>query len=283
MVNMKREQNLGSQNFVLFFETKNDDRCISGKILKLYMNRFVIDEIEQHEIIGVYSLKSVRPGYMNEKKLSNVMSRKLRYDKKILKNALRNSITKQMDEQLFKPFSIHFMIGTESINEKIKQWISKWLIKSLSKNFFVICTQLQAFQSFVAEDHNDRLWYDLKTPLGFKNDDLINDDSEYLADRLAWRIVPYGLLNQRVSLAFSRMLSDTELEKTVFFIRTIEAYDHPRGTHTSYIPCLSRNGPVLSYFGCDLHSKPMELVDSIRPGYGLNYLNCACTRYSFIL
>ena len=44
------------QNLVLLHEENEDDRLISNNMVSLYMNRFLIDEEAQHELIGVYHL-----------------------------------------------------------------------------------------------------------------------------------------------------------------------------------------------------------------------------------
>ena len=40
----------------LFYEENEDDRVISSKIVRLYMNRFIIEEDRQNEIVGVKNL-----------------------------------------------------------------------------------------------------------------------------------------------------------------------------------------------------------------------------------
>jgi len=44
------------QNLFLFFEENDDEKDISSRLVHLYMNRFVIAEEDQTEIIGVYNL-----------------------------------------------------------------------------------------------------------------------------------------------------------------------------------------------------------------------------------
>ena len=44
------------QNLFLFFEENDDEKDISSNLVHLYMNRFVIAEEDQTEIIGVYNL-----------------------------------------------------------------------------------------------------------------------------------------------------------------------------------------------------------------------------------
>ena len=49
---MKRKK----QKFVLFFEENDDSRIIDSKLVRLYTNRFTIDEDDQCEIDGIYHL-----------------------------------------------------------------------------------------------------------------------------------------------------------------------------------------------------------------------------------
>ena len=44
------------QNLFLFLEENDDEKDISSSLVRLYMNRFVISEEDQNEIIGVYNL-----------------------------------------------------------------------------------------------------------------------------------------------------------------------------------------------------------------------------------
>ena len=44
------------RNLFLFFEENDDEKDISSSLVHLYMNRFVIAEEDQIEIIGVYNL-----------------------------------------------------------------------------------------------------------------------------------------------------------------------------------------------------------------------------------
>ena len=44
------------QNLFLFYEDHEDERVISNRMVRLYMNRFIIDEEKGVEIIGVKTL-----------------------------------------------------------------------------------------------------------------------------------------------------------------------------------------------------------------------------------
>ena len=51
---MKMERK--KQNLILFYEENNDEKDISSKLVRLYMNRFLIGEEDQSELSGVYDL-----------------------------------------------------------------------------------------------------------------------------------------------------------------------------------------------------------------------------------
>ena len=47
---------MAKQDLFLFYEENDDDRIISSNIVRLYMNRFTIEEDRQNEIVGVKNL-----------------------------------------------------------------------------------------------------------------------------------------------------------------------------------------------------------------------------------
>ena len=48
-----------NRNIILFFEENDNVKCISSNMVRLYMNRFIIDEEERFEITGVFNLTRV--------------------------------------------------------------------------------------------------------------------------------------------------------------------------------------------------------------------------------
>ena len=48
-----------NRNIVLFFEENQDPMNISSRLVRLYMNRLVIDEEQQMEVIGSFNLTKV--------------------------------------------------------------------------------------------------------------------------------------------------------------------------------------------------------------------------------
>ena len=52
------------QNLYLFYEpADDDDRKIDSKLVRLYMNRFIIEEDDQNEILGVAYLTRIKKSY----------------------------------------------------------------------------------------------------------------------------------------------------------------------------------------------------------------------------
>ena len=48
--------NKKNREIILFFEENENTKNISSKIVRLYMNRFIIDEENKFEIAGVFNL-----------------------------------------------------------------------------------------------------------------------------------------------------------------------------------------------------------------------------------
>ena len=45
------------QNIILFFEENEDYNIINSRLVRLYMNRFTVDENDATEVIGVHNIK----------------------------------------------------------------------------------------------------------------------------------------------------------------------------------------------------------------------------------
>ena len=150
-----------TQNLFIFFEETDDEKDISSKLVRLYMNRFVIDEEDQTEIIGVYNLakpnantsfieyNSGRP--FERERLTETESwkenqTKLEHDKSIFESlrskikpefAFLNATAIELEEGLdsISVFN-HFIIGSSFygnstkpernfINEIMQDWINE--------------------------------------------------------------------------------------------------------------------------------------------------------------
>lgn len=53
------EMKFQNRNILLFFEENEDKNNISSNLVRLFMNRFVIEEEKRYEIIGTFNLSKV--------------------------------------------------------------------------------------------------------------------------------------------------------------------------------------------------------------------------------
>ena len=107
------------QNFVLFFEENEDQRKINQNLVRLYMNRFIIDESWQHEIIGCHELSKVSKS-LYEDRFENKQEwlacntsealRKWKHDEKLFIKGLQQS--KKFETQ---NVDIHWIIGSPTL------------------------------------------------------------------------------------------------------------------------------------------------------------------------
>ena len=107
------------QNFVLFFEENEDQRKINQNLVRLYMNRFIIDETWQHEIIGVHKLSKVSKS-LHEDRFENNQDwltcntpealRKWKNDRKVFIEGLEQS--KKIETC---STDIHWIIGSSTL------------------------------------------------------------------------------------------------------------------------------------------------------------------------
>ena len=100
------------QNLFLFFEENEMQSLIDRKLVKLYMNRFIIDEDAKFEISGVYELQKVTEPMLNPlnpyfKTNANQRTNKEAVDKDIFTDAIEKAC------RLETNFSdSHFIIGS---------------------------------------------------------------------------------------------------------------------------------------------------------------------------
>ena len=80
-----------NRNIILFFEENENTRSISSKMVRLYMNRFIIDEEQRFEITGVFNLAKVPKitagRHDRRRRLWNVFTRNWNEDRKLIKDA----------------------------------------------------------------------------------------------------------------------------------------------------------------------------------------------------
>ena len=98
------------QNLFLFFEENELEFEISSSLVQLSMNRFVIDEDDQFEVIGIYNLTKATKEMANfddpaDKYFAKERTEKQAYDKVLISEAI--------DQAALHPLvDSHFIIGT---------------------------------------------------------------------------------------------------------------------------------------------------------------------------
>ena len=311
------------QNLVLLHEENVDDRLISNNMVSLYMNRFLIDEEAQHEVIGVYNLNTAENSTFTGGKFNQIIKKitekipfisqilqrlrdqhKWHKDKAAIHEAFRRSenlIWHPSDIVNSLPCSItlydtHFIIGTRKINNQMREWVQSWRNDPLLKimKTYLIFTQLEGYQSELykkekneVQNHSYRSPYYgpfvMKNTMGNVIDvsyDMlqryhrtsISDDAEFLARRLCRQYNQNLIGENRESLKFNRILTDSEIQKMKFF-------RHVSANPLEIKACLSMRGPFVTVSG--KLSGPFEPIQRV-PDSTYQYLHCECERLTFI-
>ena len=117
------------QDLYLFFEeNKSHWEVINARLVSLYMNRFVIEEENQNEIIGVYNLKKVP-----HRKPLDFDAEKKSYDDQLIENAYNDANSPKQQENM-----AHFIIGTKFLYKfwrEPNEWIEEWLHSTFKEHF----------------------------------------------------------------------------------------------------------------------------------------------------
>ena len=105
------------RNIILFFEENENVKSISSKMVRLYMNRFIIDEEERFEITGVFNLAKVPkiPDFDKRRKLWNISTRNWIEDQYLIKTAFA-----QLEISTWFQTDIHMFMGTSLYLEDSK-------------------------------------------------------------------------------------------------------------------------------------------------------------------
>ena len=257
-----------TQNLFLFFEENDDEKDISSTLVHLYMNRFVIAEEDQTEIIGVYDLS--KPDG-NKAKLEHDKSLFEKLGSKIGSFGLNSQTSVN-----------HYLIGSSTTSiSKVKNWIDKihrsyhsevpksWYPCSLEINIEYLITILRGSQSNLLTTAQVKLAHARS-----KNEsELINNDLEeyhQLIGEVIFRGHPLKSSKQlkskgSKSLSFYKQLTDAEVEKLKpsLLDRTYEIELNQQNWKTQ------KSRDVL-----------LSLLTKTDPEY--QYLKCDCQRRSFI-
>ena len=123
------------RNIILFFEENEDVKSISSKMVRLYMNRFIINEEERFEIAGVFNLTKVPkvPHFDKRRKLWNISTRNWIEDRHIIKTAFE-----QLEIATWFKTDIHIFMGTSlyledsKFNKSLNKFLQNWADKCCS-------------------------------------------------------------------------------------------------------------------------------------------------------
>ena len=134
------------QNLILFYEENNDEKDISSKLVRLYMNRFLVGEEDQSELSGVYYLaQNTQPNedtpLVEFSSIWNQKESKLKNGKTVfLKSVSKIFESEKIANRLRGPefvnsYKIHFIVGTSwNINaSKLKRVLLQNVIKGMIK------------------------------------------------------------------------------------------------------------------------------------------------------
>ena len=126
------------QNLFLFFEENEDENVINSRLVSLYMNRMVIDETYQNEIVGIFQQKKVSPEtfkYRSAKEINPNDERK-QFIQQVLAQKNLDCVFKH--EFLFhnRENTAQFIIASDfpmfySVNGEKPHWIEKWFQSKL--------------------------------------------------------------------------------------------------------------------------------------------------------
>ena len=114
-----------NRNIILFFEENENVRSITSKMVRLYMNRFTIDEEQRFEITGVFNLTKVpkvtlEPDYRH-RRLWNLSWRNWIDDRELIKDAFKKLEFLTLfntDVYIFMGTSLYMYLDTYNNNNK---------------------------------------------------------------------------------------------------------------------------------------------------------------------
>ena len=278
------------QNLFLFFEENEIQSCINRKLVKLYMNRCIIDEDANFEIIGVYELQKVtNPMLISRDPLfkTNASQRtnKEAVDREILSDALEKARVNETSSA-----DNHFIIGSlfhQDVSQnrlpKLLEWLQSEVKYQEIKSLYV--TFLIGIRNHFITKETHKNTYERRKPcyltvptewdipMGVPTTrqvpftSSVNDDFE-----LAIQLIRNGRrLQQRIPLFLHQMLNPQQLKlmetKNETFLRefTCQHLDDPAGKVT----------------GIDVPERELKYYPNSDPS--MRYSHCLCVRRSYFL
>ena len=118
-----------NREIILFFEENENVEIINGKIVRLYMNRFTINEEEQFEIAGVFDLAKVesKAPEVKRRKISIMSSGKWNDDWTVIENAFgKLDIINWLNVQIYIFMGTSSFIDDLSYRNSLLKLINFW-------------------------------------------------------------------------------------------------------------------------------------------------------------
>ena len=270
-----------NQNLFLFFEENEITSLINRKLVKLYMNRCIIDEDANFEIIGVYELQTVNDQMYNS---LNPLYKTSAYQRTYKESVDRDIFTEALEKAFVhetNSIDNHFIIGSSfhsvDLNSQILYRADKllcWLLNEVKsqeiRNLYVTILAGARYNLITKEVHKKA--YDGKMSaciavLGPRRESIhpkisVNDDFEF-----SIKLIRQGKrLQQNIPLFLQPML-------TPYQLKLMKTKDE------SFLESFTYH----KIFGveADVSEEELKLFPDSDPR--LRFFNCVCIRQSCYL
>ena len=292
------------QNLLIFNRENKKEQKNYNNMVRPYMNRFIIDEDDQHEILGIKNLDQKRrlferkrvsgkafffrthnnPFHLKEHLKQYLNEQKILKKKAFFRKAHSTPIVHQNANSDHKCYDTHFLIESrskrdcEKMNLKFRKWISclqdsaNQKINSLSSRSFIIFTQLVRYKSkFISKKTKPKI-------------SLITDDSELA-------LCYYKISHQNRYFLTNRIKTDLDVTKIAFCeYRPSVAFKSKRILLSScrviILPARDRlRTGIIEKRSLVIFRHPISEKISVDqesdPAY--QYLYCECARYTLVI
>ena len=120
------------QHLYLFFEENEVEFVITSSLVKISMNRFVVSEDAQFEVMGIYNLQKFTKAILDKDDPSYKYLAKERTEKDAFDQAL---ISDAMDKATLHPrVDAHFIIGTDFQFRSARSNLFNWMSQEIENN-----------------------------------------------------------------------------------------------------------------------------------------------------
>lgn len=213
------------QNLILFFEENEDYGVINSRLVRMYMNRFSIDEDDQTEVTEVYNIEN---GTLKEYQECFVKSLRIERENEIENTDTHwiiGSSRKYLDKRSSVTLDSH-LLNTTSLRFKLSRLIANHrsrlgnghavtiLSGSISDKFVTDNNQRIAHQYQNQQNHQKSVWWKIvHAGIWVIVNERINDDLEQFQSR----IIDSGINNmnqeyESINTFLFQMLSDNQVE-----------------------------------------------------------------------